>query len=323
MTFKRMLVNVAVTTCFAIPGISLAADWPTRPVTVVIPYPAGGAADVVARILTNDLAQEFGQAFIAEPKPGANSNIAADAVARAAPDGYTLLITGPWFAINQYVETGRNWDPASLRPVARFAQTDNMLTVPVSSEAKTLAEYVNLAKTKQDTTPLQYGSPGTGSTQRMAAELFLSEAGIKVDSVQYKGAPPIIPDLVSGRVSMAVLAAGNVTALVESGKLRGLATFGPTRGFNTPNIPTMTELGYPKAVVTSWFGLHAPAATPDNIISKLSDTIAKVMQKPEIQQALRAATAQEAYLNAQAFGDFIREEEALWQAVAPKLGEEK
>ncbi|HYG42399.1 MAG TPA: tripartite tricarboxylate transporter substrate binding protein [Bordetella sp.] len=286
--------------------------------TVVIPYPAGGAADVVARIVLNELAKSLGQPFIAEPKPGANSNIAAESVARAQPDGYTLLISGPWFAINQYVETGRRWDPGSLRPVARFALTDNMLVVPGDSPFQNLADYVALARGRTDP-PLQYGSPGTGSTQRMAAELFLGQAGINVESVQYKGAPPIIPDLVSGRLSMAVLAAGNVTALVGSGKLKGLATFGETRGPNTPAIATMTEQGYPEAVVTSWFGLHAPSGTPDAIVQRLSRSLQQVMAQPDIRAALQAADAQAAFLGTREFAQYILHEQSRWKDVAANL----
>ncbi|KRC71031.1 hypothetical protein ASE30_15160 [Achromobacter sp. Root83] len=286
--------------------------------TVVIAYPAGGAADVVTRIVLNELARTLGQPFIAESKPGANSNIAAEWVARAKPDGYTLLVSGPWFAINQYVETGRRWEPASLAPVARFALTDNVLVVPASAPYQNLAGYVAFARS-QSNPPLQYGSPGTGSTQRMAAELFLGQAGLDVEPVQYKGAPPIIPDLVSGRVSMAVLAAANVTALIQSGKLKGLATFGEKRGSNTPAIPTMTEQGYPKAIVTSWFGLHAPAGTPPEIIRRLSDSVREIVSRPEVQASLSAADAQAAFLDTQDFAQYIQTEQAMWKDVAANI----
>lgn len=316
MDIKRALASVGLAMLCVLPSVSGAEQtWPERPVTVVIPYPAGGMADVVARVLTNELGKELGQSFIAEPKPGANSNIAANTVAKAKPDGYTLLISGPWFAINQYIETGKRWETDSLMPVARFALTDNMLVVPATSKANTVADYVKLAR-DQGADPLQYGSPGTGSTQRMAAELFLREAGIRVDPVQYKGAPPIIPDLVSGRVSMAILAAGNVTPLIEAGKLKGLATFGEKRGPNTPSIPTMAELGYPKAVVTSWFGLHAPADTPEAIIDRLAATIQKILQKPDVQSTLKTADAQAAFLGTSDFAKFISGEQVLWSEVA-------
>ena len=319
VSIKRMFASLSLAAVSALPGFAQAAQgWPERPVTVVIAYPAGGAADVVTRIVLNELAKSLKQPFIAESKPGANSNIAAEWVARAKPDGYTLLVTSPWFAINQYVETGRRWEPGSLTPVARFALTDNLLVVPASAPYDNLAGYVAAARSRANP-PLQYGSPGAGSTQRMAAELFLSQAGINAESAQYKGAPPIIPDLVSGRVSMAVLASANVTALIQSGKLKGLATFGEKRGPNTPTIPTMAEQGYPKAVVTSWFGLHAPAGTPAEIIRRLSDSIREIVSRPEIQASLRTADAQAAFLNTQDFDKYIQREQELWKDVAENL----
>lgn len=316
MGIKRMFKGLSLALLCVLPSVSGATqEWPARPVTVVIPYPAGGMADVVARIVTTELTKELGQPFIAVPRPGANSNIAANAVASAKPDGYTLLVTGPWLAINQYIETGRRWELDNFVPVARFALTDNILAIPGTSKASTLAEYIQSAR-HRDTAALHYASPGTGSTQRMAAELFLKEANIHVDSVQYKGAPPIIPDLVSGRVSMAVLAAGNVTALIKSGQLKGLATFGEKRGPNTSSVPTMIELGYPKAIATSWFGLHAPASTPEKIINHLADAIQKIVQKPDVQEMLHAADAQAAFLGTREFSRFIRGEQALWSEVA-------
>lgn len=296
---------------------SFAQSWPERPITIINSYPVGGAADVVTRIVLNELSKKLGQPVIIESKPGANSNIAADWVVRAKPDGYTLLVTSPWFAINQFVETGRRWNPESLTPIARFALTDNVLAVPGSSPFQTLSEYVEFAR--KQARPLQYGSPGTGSTQRMAAELFLRQAGIQMESVQYKGAPPIIPDLVSGRVSMAVLASANVTGLIKSGKLKGLATFGEKRDPNMPTIPTAAEQGYPKAIVTSWFGLHAPAGTPPEIIKRLSDAIKDIVSNPSVHTLLQNADAQEAYLNSHDFAEYIRKEQSMWKEVAANL----
>jgi len=316
-----LLTGAALMSAFS--GTTMSTPvWPSRPVTVVIPYPAGGAADVVARILTTELSQRLGQTFVAEPKPGANSNIAADTVVKAAPDGYTLLITGPWLAINQFIETGRRWQPDDLVPVARFAVMDNMMAVPATSSVRTIADYVNLAKKAGDK-PLQYASPGTGSTQRMASELFQQAAGINLETVQYKGAPGILPDLVSGRVSMSVLAAGTMTGLVSAGNLRALATFGENRGANTRQVPTMAELGYPNVVALSWFGLNAPAGTPQEVIKKLSDVIGEIVASPDVQSKLLAADAQPGYQDSQAFADYLKQEEQRWGQVATSIKSEK
>lgn len=319
MRHERTLIRLVCALICLAPSMLFAQEkWPVRPVTVVIPYPAGGASDVITRLITSELTAELGQPFVAEPKPGANSNIAASTVANAAPDGYTFLISGPWIAINQFIETGRRWKPDSLVPVARLALTDNLLVVPSSSPIATLNAYVARAKSA-DATPLQYGSPGTGSTQRMAAELFSQEAGIQLQAVQYKGAPAIIPDLVSDRVSMSVLAAGNVTGLIHSGKLRGLASFGEQRGPNTPDIPTMAELGYKNAVAVSWFGLHAPAGTPEPIVKRLSDTLEKILQKPDLQKKFLAADDRPAFMNTADFSKYLQNQEVLWGKVASTL----
>lgn len=319
LSIKRVFAGLGLAALCSLPG--LAQAWPERPITIVNSYPAGGAGDIVTRVVLNELSKSLGQPIVPDSKPGANSNIAADWVVRAKPDGYTLLVTSPWFAINQYVETGRRWEPESLIPVARFALTDNVLAVPGNAPFQTLAEYVEFAR--KQATPLHYGSPGTGSTQRMAAELFLRQAGIKMESVQYKGAPPIIPDLVSGRVSMAVLASANVTALIKAGKLKGLATFGEKRDPGMPNIPTMAEQGYPRAIVTSWFGLHAPAGTPPEIIKRVSDAIKEIVARPDVQASLRNADAQAAYLNTHDFAEYIRTEQVLWKEVAANLDGKK
>jgi tripartite-type tricarboxylate transporter receptor subunit TctC len=319
MGINRMCASLCLATACALPGLAQAGEnWPEKPVTVVVSYPAGGAADVVARIVLNELSKSLAQPFIVESKPGANSNIAAESVARAKPDGYTLLVSGPWFAINQYIETGRHWKPESLAPVACFATMDNTLAVPADAPYRDLAEYVKFAR-GHGNPPLQYGSPGTGSTQRMAAELFLQQAGIQIDAIEYKGAPPIIPDLVSGRLSMSVLASGNLTPLINAGKLRGLATFGEKRGANTPAIPTMAEQGYPKAIVTSWFGLHAPAGTPKEVIERISDSVRQIVSRPEVQASLRAADAQAEFMNTHDFAGYINAEEAQWKKVAENL----
>lgn len=323
LKFNKLAAITGMTLLGALLAGPASADtWPSKPVTVIIPYPAGGAADVVARILTTELSQQLGVPFIAEPKPGANSNIAAATVAKAAPDGYTILISGPWFAINQFMETGRRWEPSDFTPIARFAVTDNMMAVSAQSPVNSLADYVKMAKNAGDK-PLQYASPGSGSTQRMAAELFQEAAGIKLQAVQYKGAPPILPDLVSNRVSMSILAAGTMTALAAAGNLRPLATFGESRGPNTPDVPTMIELGYKDAVVPSWFGLHAPAGTPAAVIDRLSATIGKIMAKPETKSKLLAADAQPAYLDEKEFGQYIKHEGVRWGRVAKNVASDK
>jgi len=291
--------------------------WPEKPITIVVPYSAGGATDAVARIVANALSEAWGQSIIVENRPGGNCNIAANHVARSAADGYTLLATGPWFLINQYVETGRHWEPANFVPVAQIGYTDNILVVPAQSPAKTVQDYVEMAK--KSATPLQYGSPGFGSTQRMAAEMFAKAAGIKIQAVQYKGAPPIIPDLIANRLSMSVLASSNVTGLVKAGKLRALATASTKRNPNTPDVPTMVESGYANAVALSWFGFHAPAGTPKAVIDKVDSTLASLLKDQSLIKKLEQSDTRVAFLGAKDWDQALVNEGKQWKAIAASI----
>jgi tripartite-type tricarboxylate transporter receptor subunit TctC len=320
MTLNRTLRNIGIGILMSVPLVTASAQdaWPTKPLNVIISYSAGGATDVVTRLVMTELSAELGQPIIIENKPGANSNIAASMVARSQPDGYTILASGSWFLINQFMETGRTWEHEDFAPVARVGLMDNILAVPASSPAKTLKDYVEMAAAAKDK-PLQYGSPGTGSTQRMAVEMFANAAGIKVEAVQYKGAPPILPDLIANRLSMTILAASNVTGLVKAGKLRALASAGEKRGSGTPNLPTMIESGYADVVAESWFGFHVRAGTPPSRIKKLSDAMKKVLAKPEVQAQLAAADTETAFLDSQAFAKSLENERKRWEAVAKSI----
>ncbi|NYT36839.1 tripartite tricarboxylate transporter substrate binding protein [Allopusillimonas soli] len=285
---------------------------------IIVPYSAGGATDIVTRVIATELTNQLKSTVVVENKPGGNSNIAADAVARAEPDGYTLLATGPWLLINQFLETGRRWSPEQFMPVARVGVTDNILVVPASSPAKTLKQYVDMAKAAGDN-HLQYGSPGFGSTQRMAVEMFANAAGIQLEAVQYKGAPPIIPDLLTGRVGMSILAASNVTGHVREGKLRALATASDERNPDTPDIPTVIESGYKNVEALSWFGFNAPAGTPPERIKKLANAMQRALAKPEVQKQLKSADTRIAFMGPDDFGTYLKDEKRRWGAVAESL----
>lgn len=313
MTVMTRILLCAATTTAAAQG-----EWPSKPINIIVPYSAGGAADIVTRIIANELSLQLKQSVVVENKPGGNSNIAAGLVARAQPDGNTLLLTGPWLLINQFLETGRRWSPEQLIPVARVGVSDNILVVPANSPAKTLEQYIQMAKTAKDK-PLQYGSPGFGSTQRMAVEMLAKAADIRLEAVQYTGAPPIIPDLVTGRVSMAILAAANVTGLVKDGKLRALATASDKRSPDTPEIPTIIETGLNNVEAVSWFGLGAPAGTPSDRIKKISDSIQSVLSKPEVKKQLLSADTRIAFLNTKDFEAYLEEEKTRWGEVAGSI----
>ena len=269
-----------------------------------------------ARIVLAGLAEELGQPFIADPKPGANSNIAADTVAKAAPDGYTLLITGSWFVINQYME---NRAPLGAHAVSRPWPSSRSPTTCSRCRSVRRPSPCPSSSIWHDAPVhrLQYGSPGTGfdAAPRGRAVVSCRPASSSRD-VQYKGAPPIIPDLVSGRLAASVLAAGNLTSLARSGKLRALATLGTTRGLNTPEVPTAVEQGFKDAVAVSWFGLHTPAGTPESVVQRLNQALQKVVSAPGIKSQLQNADAQVEFRAAPAFSRYLQEEAGRWAPVA-------
>jgi len=300
------------------PLVAAAQDptWPAKPIRIIVPYPAGGAVEVMVRALSTKLAGELGQPVVVEAKPGGNSNIGADTVANAPPDGYTLLASGPWFIINQLIETGRRWKPSDFMPIARFAVSPNYMVVGATSAARTVSDYVEMAKKSPG---MLYGSTGVGSTQDMAVEMFKNAAGIKLDPVLYKGAPPIIPDLVSGQVSMAIVAGGNATAQIDAGRLRALASTGSRRSATTPDVPTMGEAGYPNVEVISWYGLHAPAGTSASVAKKLDDAVKAAATDSEVMKRITTANGEEGYQNAADFDQYLKSEFTRWEKVVAGL----
>lgn len=314
MKRRHSLTLLAALAGSALAGSALAADpWPTRPIRVIVPYPAGGVVDVQTRALTIRLATELNQPIVVESRAGANANIAAEFVAKAPADGYTFMVSAPFLINNPMLETGLRWAPKDFVPVARFALSPSYFLVPASSPAKTVREYVALAKEAKE--PLQYGDGGTGSTQSMSIEMLKVAAGIKLEAVMYKGAPPIVPDLANGLVSMSVIPSSVAMTALQTGKVKVLAIVSSRRSAQMPNVPTIAEAGYPEMTVMSWYGLHAPAGTPPDIIKKLQDAMAAATSTQEVKDRLAAAGGEEAFLNQADFIRFIATDTQSWDKV--------
>lgn len=295
-------------------GLSLAQEtYPARPLKIIVPYPAGGVVDVQTRAMTQGLAAELGQAVVVEARPGANGNIATEAVARAPADGYTLLVSAPFLINNPMIETNLRWAPKDFVPVARFSMSPSFMCVPAASPAKTVREYVEMARRAKPM--LQFGDPGPGTTQTMSVEILKSTAGIELEAVTYKGAPPIALDLMSNTFSMSVLPSSVAFPHVKSGKLRALATTSAVRSAQLPDVPTMAEAGYPDVTVISWYGLHAPANTPAAVLRKLEAAIKAAMQKPEAQTRLVSAGGEAAYLGSEEFNRFLASDTQMWERI--------
>lgn len=294
------------------PGIASAADpYPSKPIRVIVPYAAGGVVDIQTRALTQRLAVELNQPIVVEAKPGASANIAAEFVARAPADGYTLIVSAPFMINNPLLESNLRWAPKDFTPIGRFALSPSYFVVPASSPAKTVKEFVEMAKKANP--PLQYADGGTGSTQSMSNEVFRVAAGIALEPVMYKGAPPVIPDLINGLMAMSIIPATVAIPHVRSGKLRALANINSRRSRQLPDVPTIAEAGYPDATALSWYGLHAPAGTPPDVIQKLEVAMREAGATPELKNALISAGGEESFLGTTDFTAFIKADAVRWE----------
>lgn len=300
-----LLVSAA---CLAV-GPAHAADWPRQPIHIIVPYSGGGAADIVMRTVGASISKTLGQPVVIENRPGASCNIGTSIVARAAPDGYTVLATGQWLTLNPLVEKNLSWREEDLVPVVRFAKSPNYVVTAYDFPAKDLRSYVQTARDKPG---MFYGSTGVGSTQELVMTVLMSGAGIKLAPILYKGAPPLIIDLISKRLSIGAVAAANVSAYVKSKQLRLLANSGDVRSPKQPDVPTLMELGYSKVDISSWYGLQVPRNTPPAVMAKLAESVRKAMSDPAVLQRLAQLDVYPAYLDAKGFGSFLLEEHKRW-----------
>jgi len=300
-------------------GAALAQPYPNKTVRVIVPYPVGGAVDVMTRLITNHMAQTLGQAMVIDNRPGANANIGPEAAARSAPDGYTLLASATFLVVNPLLETGLRWNPRDFVPVARFTQAPNVLVVPAAHPSKTLAEFVAAAKAKPG---LPTGDSGPGAPQTMAIELLKHAAGLEFQSIGYKGGPPVLADLINGQLAMSVLPLNVAMSSISGGRIRALATTSNRRSAVLPDLPTMAESGYPDVTVISWYGFHAPTGTPPEVIKRLSDAVAAAAADEATRTRTASTGGEISFMDTDAFRKFLDEDTARWmkavQTIRPR-----
>ncbi|MFJ1253438.1 Bug family tripartite tricarboxylate transporter substrate binding protein [Cupriavidus sp. CuC1] len=296
------------------------AAYPAKVIRLVVPFPPGGSTDTLARLLAEQLKDELGQTVVVENKAGAGGNIGGDAVAKAAPDGYTLLLAaaGPT-VINPSLYARMSYDPLrDLAPVTMLAREHNLMVVNPSVPARNLKEFIAYAKSKPE--QLSFGSPGNGSPAQLAGELLNHSAGIKLQHVPYKGSGPAVADLIAGHITLMI---DNMPALlpyVQSGRLRALAVASDKRASALPDVPTVEEAGLKGYVVTAWKGLMAPAGTPRPIIAKLHDATVKILAKPQIRKRLVDLGAEPVGNTPEQFAALIRSDTAWWGALVKSTG---
>jgi tripartite-type tricarboxylate transporter receptor subunit TctC len=297
-----------------------AEAFPDHPIHIVVPFPAGGSNDVVARFLGQKLSEICGQSVIIDNRSGAGGNVGAEFVARSTADGYTLLLTAPGpLAVNQSLFPHLAFDPAAdFAPVALVASVQIVLTVNPMVKAKTVAELIALAKAAPGS--MNFGSSGYGSTNHLAGELFKNLAGINIVHVPYRGAAPAMNDLVGGQISILFDNMPAVKPQAEAGSLRALAVAGHARSPLFPELPTMEQAGVPGFEASSWFGLVAPAKTPPAVLKILTDDVMKALGDPEFAHKLADVGAETGALSGSAFGAFLRSETKKWGKVVKDSG---
>jgi tripartite-type tricarboxylate transporter receptor subunit TctC len=292
-----------------------AQAFPNRPITLIVPGPAGGTPDIVARQLGQQLLGDLGQALIVDNRAGANGNIGVCAVARAVPDGYTLLIGfAQTMAINPVVVKKLPYDPvADFVPIARLVEFELALAVPASVPATNMAELLSWLKSNSD--KASYGSFGTGTPSQFAGEMFNRKAGLKMVHVPYKGSAPLVNELLGGQVHFGFVVPQVALQHVKSGKLRILAVTGERRSANMPSVPTMKELGFENVVAGGWYGLFAPKGTPVDIVDRLAKAVGRALSSPALKQSLVEQDLNPAYQGGREFAAFQQAEIARWRAV--------
>jgi tripartite-type tricarboxylate transporter receptor subunit TctC len=290
-------------------------DYPNRTVRIIVPFAPGGSTDVVARILADKLGTGLKQSFVVENRAGAGGNIGADAVAKASPDGYTLLMgTTGVLAINKYLYKEMSFDPErDLVPVSYTSLITNILVVNPQVPAKTVSELVALARAKPGS--LTFASSGAGSSTHLSAELFKSMAGVDILHVPYKGSSQAITDLMGGQVTMLFDNAPSSIPFVEQGKLRALAVTSTKRLPNLPDVPTLDEAGVKGYESLSWSGIMAPAGTPKRVIDKLNAAIEKILRDPDVKQRFASLGVDPVGGPPEAFSRHIRAESEKWARV--------
>jgi tripartite-type tricarboxylate transporter receptor subunit TctC len=260
-------------------------DYPSKTVKIVVSYPPGGGADIMARLIAQKLTTSLGQTFVVENKPGASGQIASQSVAKAAPDGYTLMVDASSYAVNPSLFPKLPYDTqTAFAPVTLLARFPNMLVVSPDFPVTSVKELVAMAKAKPGS--LSYASSGNGSAQHLAGELFKQQASVNLQHVAYKGGGPALNDVVAGHVPIFFANMASGLGQVKAGKLKALASTGARRSANMPDLPTMAEAGVPGYEVYEWNVLVAPAGTPVAIINKLQAEVKKVLEMKDVRERI-------------------------------------
>jgi tripartite-type tricarboxylate transporter receptor subunit TctC len=309
---------LALTVVLSIPA-AFAQNYPTHPVKVVVPYAVGGSADVYGRFLAAKLSESMGQPFVIENRPGGGAVIGTDAVAKSAPDGYTVLVMSNTHTVNETLIPKKPYELLrDLAPVTGINSQDLLLVGAPGLKANNLKELIALAK--QQPGKLNYASSGPGTPYHMAGELFKHMAGVNIVHVPHKGSDQARTAVLGGQVDIMFDAISTIVGHVNAGKLKALGTSGKSRSGVTPNIPTVAEAGVPGYEATIWLGLMAPAATPKPVLERLSGAVNKIINSPEVKEIWAKQGAVPLGMTPDEFGRFVREDVAKWSKLVKETG---
>ena len=319
-TRRTLLASLAVAAAGALPLGALAQNFPTKPITIIVPFSAGGTTDILARIVGQGLTTELGQSVVVDNKPGAGGKIGGSLAAKAAADGYTLFMgTVGTHAINQSLYKKMPFDPVKdFAPLSRVATVPNLLVAHPSQPFKTVKEMIAYAKANPG--KITFGSPGSGASPHVSGELFKSMTGTDLLHIPYKGSAPAMTDLLGGQTSVMFDNMPSAIQHVRSGKLRPIAVTTAKRSPELPDVPTIAEAGVPGYEATSWFGMFAPAGTPKPVLDKLHAALIKVLNQADVKKKIAEQGGDVVAETPEQFAAFIQAESVKWGKVVKESG---
>lgn len=317
--FRRAATAVLVFSLLAGAGHALAQEYPSRPVKLIVPFAAGGPADVYGRAVAQRLQDVLKQSFVVENRPGAGSLIGTEAVAKSAPDGYTLLLMSNTHTVNESLFASKPYElMRDFAPVAPINYSDLVLVTRPTLEAGSTADLLKMAKARPG--DLSYASSGPGTPYHMAGELFKAVAGVNILHIPYKGSSGARTDVLSGQVDMMFDAVPTMVEFVRSGRVKALATTGKTRSQVLPNVPTMAESGVPDYEAVIWLGLLAPKGTPAAIVNRLNEEVGKMASDPQVVQAWAKQGATPMKMSPDAFSKYMQDDITKWARIVKLSG---
>jgi tripartite-type tricarboxylate transporter receptor subunit TctC len=316
---RSLLASAAGSALAVFAPAARAQGFPNRFVRIIVPFAAGGATDVMARVIGARLSETWGQQVVVETRGGAGGNLGAQMVAQADPDGYTLLLSSVGQAVNRFLYASLSYDPvADFEPVTLVCLQPNIMVVPNASPAKSVAEFIAHAKANPD--KITYGSGGIGTSVHLCGELFKRIAGIEMRHVPYRGAGPALQDVIAGRLDVIFDNITGSLTQVKAGNARGLAVTTPKRSGAAPEVPTLAEAGVPGFDVSAWFAFYTPAKTPSDIVGKLNADIVAALRHPPAKERLEQLGADVVGSTPQALAQHIKAEMDKWGPVIRDAG---